>query len=251
VPENVNLNLHIGICHAQLKQFDQAKATFDRVLSFAPQNLNAFVNIFNTWLRHKRQAELNELIVRMKALTNAPGAFYVELIESALEASNKAVAEDLMRFVEEKFAQDDQAMIELAMCYSGSDREAQGVNLLRQVLERNPGHIEAHIRLGVLYYEMKQTRLAKRHWDLAEAEAKRQNDQMMLYEIKTTRDHYLHGRRVPQNMFDFFTQMPSGLLDELLKNAPPEIAKMIRNNPEMLKTMFGDMAGFNEGDFYG
>jgi len=250
-PENVNLHLHIGICYAQLKQFDQAKATFERLLAFAPKNLNAYINVYNTWLRHKRQAELAELIVRMKALANPPGAFFVDLIEKALEFENKVVAEDLMAFLEEKYAQDDQAMMDLAMCYSGNDREARGVNLLRLVLERNPSHIEAHIRLGVLYFEMKQTRLAKRHWDLAEAQARQQNNQMMLYEIKTTRDHYLHGRRAPKNMFDFITQMPPGLLDELLKNAPPEVVKMIKNNPEMLKTLLGDMAGLNEGDIYG
>jgi hypothetical protein len=91
------------------------------------------------------------------------------------------------------------------------------------------------MQLGIVYYHLDQTRLAKRHWDRAETQARKENNQMLLYKIKLIKDEFLYNKVPPSTPRELFKNLPPQVLEEMLKDAPPEVAAMLRNmSPDML-----------------
>ena len=102
------------------------------------------------------------------------------------------------------------------------------------------------MQLGIVYYHLDQTRLAKRHWDKAEAQARKENNQMLLYKIKLIKYEFLYGQAPPSSLGDLLKNLPPQLLEEMLKEAPPEVAAMLRNmSPDMLEMMLS-MSDFDD-----
>jgi tetratricopeptide (TPR) repeat protein len=142
-------------------------------------------------------------------------------------------------------------MSELAMRYMQINRENRAVSLLRQILKANPDHALAHLRLGTIYYKMGQTRLAHRHWDKAEAQARKENNQMVLYELKMNKDFLVYGKQPPRTPLEMLQSMPPELKRQMLNQLPPDIAELIQNlDPSMIEAMtdFGFPDDFDEDD---
>ena len=104
---------------------------------------------------------------------------------------------------------------------------------------------------------MDQTRLAKRHWDRVQTQARKENDQLLLYRIKSIKDEFLHGKPPASSPIELLRNMPPAAREELFKHAPPEVAAALRemdlDTLEMLFSLGGfddDPFGDDEDDFY-
>jgi hypothetical protein len=123
-------------------------------------------------------------------------------------------------------------------------------------LKNNPRNAEANLHLGIAYFNLDQTRLAKRYWSRAESHARKDNNFLLLHRIQIVKDDLLHDIPPPRNPMDMLMNMPPEILDELAKDAPPEIAEMLRNKDilELIMRMgsFGSDDDFDddEEDFF-
>jgi hypothetical protein len=155
----------------------------------------------------------------------------------------------MLRLVEAKYAGDDEVMVNVASAYIDLEQDDKAASILRGVLKNNPNHIGANMELGIAYHMLGQTRLAKNHWHAAEVEARRQNDPLLVHQVKQIKDRYLHGKPVPDNPLEMFMSLPPEVRANLLKDAPPEVAEMLQDldnmDPDLLN-MLSDLGGFDD-----
>jgi hypothetical protein len=72
------------------------------------------------------------------------------------------------------------------------------------------------MRLGIIYYIRDQRRLARRHWNTAEKQARKENDDQLLFELEITKNALTRGIPPP----------PRGLAN-LLHDMPPELGDFL------------------------
>jgi hypothetical protein len=199
------------------------------------------------WLSNKAIPEVQQTFEQIKAVPEpVPGGLFLDLFERCHQFNQDAEAEKILAFAKDRYATDDEIMIGVAVGYSHLDQDNRAASILRGVLQNNPSHIEANLQLGIVYYHLDQTRLAKRHWDKAEAQARKENNQMLLYKIKLIKDEFLYGKAPPTTPRELFKNLPPQVLEEMLKDAPPEVAAMLRNMPPDMLEMILSMGGFDD-----
>ncbi len=249
-PNNQQLLTVIGGTYADWHKFKEARTYLEQARAINPNDLQTLHTIFMIWLSNKAMPEVEQTLEHIKAVPESavPAGLFLDLFERCLQFKQEAVAEKILTFTKERYRADDEVMIGVAVGYSHLDQDNQAAAILRRVLEHNPTHIEANMQLGIVYYHLDQTRLAKRHWDKAEAQAHKENNQMLLYKIKLVRDDLLYGKAPPSSPRELLRNLPPQVLEEMLKDAPPELAAMMRNmTPDMLD-MILSMSGL-EDDF--
>lgn len=246
-PNNQQLLTVIGGTYADWHKFKEARTYLDQARAINPNDLQTLHTIFMIWLSNKAISEVQQTLEHIKAVPGpVPGGLFLDLFERCLQFKQEAVAEQLLAFAKERYAADDEVMIGVAVGYSHLDQDNQAAAILRHVVQNNPTHIEANMQLGIVYYHLDQTRLAKRHWDKAEAQARKENNQMLLYKIKLVKDDLLYGKAPPSSPRELFKNLPPQVLEEMLKDAPPELAAMLRNmSPDMLD-MILSMSGLDD-----
>jgi tetratricopeptide (TPR) repeat protein len=241
VPDSQRLCVVIGGTYADLKDYKQTRHYFEKALTLNPNDLQTLYTIFLVWLEHDSERDLKQTVERVKALTGAvPGSFFVDLIDRCLEHNQHKQAKALLEYAEGRYADTENTLVDLAIRYAQVNQENRAVAILRQILQDNPDHPQANLRLGSIYYRMGQTRLAHRHWDRAETQARKENNQMILYELKMNKDLLIHGKQPPRTPLEMLQNMPPELRQQMLNQLPPEIAAILQNlSPDMIETMLG------------
>jgi tetratricopeptide (TPR) repeat protein len=246
-PGNQQLLTMIGGTYADWGKFKEARQYLEQARAINPNDLQTLHTIFMIWLSHKAIPEVQQTLEHIKAVSGpVPGGLFLDLFERCHQYNQAAEAEKILAFTKERYAEDDELMIGVAVGYSHLDQDNRAASILRSVLQNNPTHIEANIQLGIVYYHLDQTRLAKRHWDKAETQARKENNQMLVYKIKLIKDDFLYDKAPPSSPRELLKNLPPQLLEEMLKDAPPEVAAMLRNmSPEMLGMMLS-MGDFDD-----
>lgn len=248
VPDSQRLHVVIGGAYVDLKEFDQARHYFEQALRLNPNDLQTLYMIFLIWLEHESEPDLVQVVDRIKAVKGSvPDLFFLDLIDRCLERDQLEFAQSLLEYTESEYADSEEMMLELAMRYAQANQENKAVALLRQIIKVNPDHTQAHLRLGSIYYKLGQTRLAQRHWDKAESQARKENNQMALYELKMNKDFLVYGKRPPRNPLEMLQSMPPELRKQMLEQLPPEVAHILQDlDPDMLDAMLD--LGFDDED---
>ncbi len=251
VPNSPRLLFLIGDVHLSRDEVDEARRYFDKALAVNPADLQLLHALYMAWLDTGSEPDINQTFEQIKAIkTSIPSGFFLDLINHCLEYEYYDHAEELIDYTEAHYQEDVPTMLALVELFRRRQEDKRALATLRHIIKEHPDHAEANMELGTLYFEMDQTRLAKRHWQKAEAQARKENNQMLLYQIKTTKDVFLHGKQPPQNVAQFFHQMPPELRQELLAQAPPEIAEVLRNmSPEMLESILREAMSDEAGPF--
>jgi tetratricopeptide (TPR) repeat protein len=241
VPDSQKLRVLMGGAYADLKDFARARQYFEQALAGNPNDLQTLFTIYTIWLQYRSKRDLDQTLERIKALpASTPSSFFFDLFDHSLQAEESKRAETILKLIEDRYAGDEWALVELALRYVDLDQDARAVSILRGILKDHPKHIDANMQLGTIYYRMGQTRLGKRHWQAAETQARQENDYMRLHQLKMIKDHLMHGRALPTNPFEMLQDMPPDVLEGLLRQAPPEVAELIRNmDPDMLAALMG------------
>ncbi|MCB0155811.1 MAG: hypothetical protein KDF65_13515, partial [Anaerolineae bacterium] len=212
-------------------------------------DLQTLHTVFTIWLQNKSRPDMAKTLEHLQAMTPpAPAGLFFDLFERCSRFEQQEMGEAILAFVAEKYAADVEAMVAVASRYGDLEQEQKALSILRRVLKDQPNHIEANIQLGLTYFYLEQTRLAKRHWDKATELARQANDQITLHRIKLMTDELLYGKRPPQNPSEVLRNLPPQVLEQMLKDAPPEIAEMLRNVPPDLLDLFGGLGDFDDDD---
>ncbi len=250
VPDNQRLLVMMGGAYADWGKLKQARQYLDQARTVNPNDLQTLHTIYQIWLYNESKPDLQQTFEHIKAVTDPiPGGFFLDLFHQCYEHDYEEEGEKLLKFAEEKYADDIDILVGVAAGYSILEQENSAMAILRRVLKKNPTHIEANIQLGILYHDMGQTRLAKRHWEKAESQASKENDPMALYKIKLTKDEYLYNKPPPTNPLEMLRDLPPQVRDELLKTAPPEIAALLRDmDPNMLDILLSMGGGLDDFD---
>ena len=256
VPDSQRLHTVIGGTYADQGDFEQARTYFKQALALNPNDLQTLHTIHMVWLEYDSKPDLKQNLERIKSLSGSvPSVFFISLIDRCFEHDQFQQAKELLEYTEARYPDDENTLLDLAMRYAETNQEKHAISLLRQILQDNSDHIEANLRLGSIYYKIGQTRLAHRHWDKAEQQARRENNQMALYHLKTVKNILVHGKAPPQNPLEMLQDMPPELKRQMLEQLPPEIADILQNmDPEMLEMMmnfgFWDDDDYDDEDYY-
>jgi tetratricopeptide (TPR) repeat protein len=253
VPHNQRLLTMLGGTYVDWGKLKQGRQYLEEALAVDPNDLHTLYTIFIIWLEHNASQELQQTFERIKAISQPiPGEFFLDLFEQCQKFNRKKEGRKILEYTEQRFADDADVLVTIAHHYVELEQDSVALSILRRVLRDNPDHIEANIELGVLYYYMDQTRLAKRHWDKAQAQAQREKNPLMAHRVKLVKDEFLHGKTPPRNPLEMLMNLPPHLREQLINQAPPEVAEMLRD-PELLEIMsrLGGLGEFgDEDDFY-
>lgn len=254
-PDSQRLYTAKGAIYAMQRQFDQARQAFDQAVALDPNDLQTFHTIFTIWLAHKaKKADLNRTLEQIKAVTSPiPVSFFIDLIQHCQDSKQDTLAKALLAYTETRYAQEESALLELAMLHGDLRQFDHAADLLRRVLKTNPDHPRANLNLGAVYHQMGQTRLAQRHWDKAEQLARQANDHQLLYELKLIKDMMLRGKMPPQNLMEIWRDLPPELRQQFINQLPPDMAAMLnRMGPNALDMILGaipdELFDFDEED---
>lgn len=240
LPDSLQLLVLLGKIYAGREKFERASDYFDRALAQNPNDLTTLHDIYITWLNVDHEDNRQNLLTRIKAALPAPpGVLYLSLFKACLDHDHLEEAERHLEYVVDTYSGDDNLLVNAARGYLLLEKNEKSVAILKDVLKRNPDNFEANLHLGMYYHEQGHARLAKRYINKAEAQARKENDQMKLYQVKVLKDEAIHGKKLPNNPIDMLLSMPPELRDELLKGAPPEVLDMLKNDPGILKMMMG------------
>ncbi|MDX1521178.1 MAG: tetratricopeptide repeat protein [Anaerolineae bacterium] len=250
LPNNQRLHLVMGTVYFTLQEFDDGRRAFEKALAVNPNDLQTLYTIFMSWLKADSQTDINQTLARIKAVPGLiPGDFFLDLIAQCMDFDRHDLANELIDFTEARYRDDIEVVLSLSSLFRELEQAKRALALVRHVIKDHPDHAEANIELGVIYFELDQVRLAKRHWQKAEEQAKKVNDQMLLYQIKTVRDVMLHGKQPPQSMGQILQQMPPELRQQMIEDAPPEIREMLRDMPpDMIDMLINAAMGGGELD---
>ncbi|MBN1993287.1 MAG: tetratricopeptide repeat protein [Anaerolineae bacterium] len=253
VPHNQRLLTMLGGTYVDWGKLKQGRQYLEEALAVDPNDLHTLYTIFIIWLEHNASQELQQTFERIKAVPQPiPGEFFLDLFEQCQKFNRKKEGRKILEYTEQRFADAADVLVTIAHHYVELEQDSAALSILRRVLRDNPDHIEANIELGVLYYYMDQTRLAKRHWDKAQAQAQREKNPLMAHRVKLVKDEFLHGKTPPRNPLEMLMNLPPHLREQLINQAPPEVAEMLRD-PELLAMMsrLGGLGEFDdEDDFY-
>lgn len=255
VPDSQRLHVMIGGTYAELGDFDQAREYSERALAINPNDLQTLYTIFLVWLEYESEPGLKQVLDRIKAITTPiPSSFFFDLIDRSFEAEQDDQAKALLEYVETRYSDDEKVLVGVATHYANIDQQSHAISILRRVLKNDPVHAEANLRLGSIYYEIGQTRLARRHWKQAEQQARKENDQILLYQLKMDKDFWMYGKSPPQNPIEVLRQLPPELKRQMLDQLPPEAADILNMDPDILELMMGfdylDDFEDDEDDYY-
>lgn len=248
LPNSQRLCAGIGMVYADLKEFDKTRQYFERALAIDPNDLQTLFLMFVVWLDYKSASDVDKTFERIKAVRETiPSGFFIDLIDRCIEVGEVERAKAIGKFIEERYTKDEKTLVGLAEQYKELNQKEQAMNLLRHVLKNNPSHAEANMNLGTLYYESGQTRLGKQHWQNAEIQARKDDNQVLLYQLKITRDALLYGKPLAKNPLQMLKGIPPELMEMVLRNAPPEMAAMLKKlGPEAFVSLLEDL---NNGSF--
>ncbi len=255
VPNNQQLLTMLGGTYVDWDKHEIGRDYLDRALAVDPTNLTTLHTIFTIWLEHNAPKELQQTLEHIKAIAQPiPGEFFLDLFEQCEKFNHPQEGRKILEYARQRYAGNADVLATIAHHYIDLEEDNTALSILRGVLKENPNHIEANIELGVLYHFMDQTRLAKRHWDKAQSQAQRENNPMLVHRVKLVKDEFLHGKAPPRDPLEMIANLPPHLREELIKQAPPDVAEMLRD-PEILEMMsrFGGMGGApfdDEDDFY-
>jgi tetratricopeptide (TPR) repeat protein len=162
---------------------------------------------------------------------STPASFFLDLFDRTFELDNEDQAQEILKLIEARYSQDKEARLDLALRLMDLDQDNQAIAMMRQLVQEYPTYLEAQMHLGGLYYHIGQTHLAKRHWNKAETQARKANDQAFLAELEFFKDQLIHGPSLPGELFEILRDMPPEMLESFLEetNAPPDIIDLIRN----------------------
>lgn len=217
VPDNPDLYTYIGAIYADLNDFDQARRYFEQALALDPANLSTFHFMLLVWLDHWQLDEVDRTLETVKTLDPpAPASFLLELAEHCSKANLNNRTWNLLEYAERLYPDDPEVLMEIAWRLSDDDQDARAIGYLRRILRQNPKHAEANMWLGTIYYTKDQRHLARRHWNIAEQQARKENDIRILTELRMTKNALVHG-----------ILPPSRGLANLLDDMPPELADFL------------------------
>ncbi len=251
-PDNQRLHLVMGLSYARDRDFDQARRYFEIALALDPTELNALHDIFLVWVNLGVEPDLEQIINRIKAVQSPiPAGFFIDLIGHSREAKRNAVAESLLEHAEARYAEDEAALLDVAMERLEMGQDEHAATLLRRILKNKPDYAPANLRLGAIYYKMGQTRLANRHWDKVQQQAQKEGDHELLHELKIVKDVLVYGKLPPRSPLEMLSSMPPQLRQQMIDQLPPEIAAALRNgDPDILEAILDLAMGddFDEED---
>jgi Flp pilus assembly protein TadD len=104
-------------------------------------------------------------------------------------------------------------LLEMARLAFNNNEDNRAAGYLRRILRHHPNHAEANLRLGAIYYTLNQTRLAKRHWAIAEQQARQENDALLLAELQITKNSLMYGIEPTRGLSDLLGLLPPDLSD--------------------------------------
>lgn len=235
-----------GAIHAQWGKLDEARAYFDEARKLKPDDLQTYYITFRSWLEYGPKADLRRAWEQIKQIPDpVPGSFFLDLGEQAFQAGEEKLAEEILAHTEGRYPADLETLMGVATGYSDLDQDRKALSILRSLVKQQPDHIELHMQLARIYHYLDKKRLTRKHLDKAETLARRQNDRMQLYTINLLQDELLHGRPPPQNPLEMLSRLPPDAQEEILRDAPPEIAAILRMGGGAMSDI---LAGLDEED---
>jgi len=260
VPDSQRLRVMIGGTYVSIGKIKQARKYLEEARAINPNDLQTLYMIFGIWLENYSKRDLRKTLEHIKAVTAPiPGSFFLDLFQYCLNFDHEEEGQKLLEVAEERYLDDENIAVGIAVGYLSLDEDNRALSILRGVLDKNRTHIEANIQLGILYHRMGQTRLAKRHWETAEKQARKENNPLLLHQIKLIKDDLLYGKPLPSNPIEMLRTLPPEVREQLLKTAPPEIAALLEDmGPDMLDLLFelggpsdfdDEFFDFDEDDF--
>ena len=238
IPDSPILHLAIGATYLQVeKNKVQAKAAFDEAIALDPNSLQTNFAVAKIWMRHGSWVEADQQLENLYTLDPpVPIHVFIDLAEDLDEQDQVKRAKAIYDRLLELHPDDPEILVAQAGFHYHNDQEPQAIACLRKVLAQNPAHAEANFQLGTIYYEMDQTRLGKRHWDKAEAQARKEMNGMLLMAIQSTRNRLMYGRT--SSPLSMFNEIPPHVLEMMGDQIPPDLLETLRNTPpEVLAEM--------------
>ncbi len=250
LPNNSLLLSMMGSTYLDQGKTDQARKYFEQAIAVNPNDIKMLHMIYLMWLDPYSAKDLQQIFEYMQAATpTIPGAIYIDLFEQCMDYDQEVEGRKLLTYAQKTYPNDIDLQVGIAVCYINLDEENTAVPILRSAIKKNPNHIDANIQLGVAYHYLDQARLAKRCWDKAKSQAQKENNQLVLHKIKMIKDELLYGKTISNNPFEMLQGLPPQVLEEMLKDAPPEIAAMFESMGSDMFDILADMAEeFDEDD---
>jgi tetratricopeptide (TPR) repeat protein len=256
-PNSQQLLVMMGGTYADWGKMKQARDYLEQARAANPDDLSTLHTIFLIWLGHNSAKAARQTFEHARAVTApVPGTFFLDLAEHCYEYDEPELSRQILEYTEQQYPNNEVVLVGTAVGYLNLDEDRRAVSILRRVLQKNATNIEANIQLGLVYYSKDQSRLAKRHWQTAESQARKNDDHATLHRIKLMKDELLYGKTPPRNPLEMLATLSPEAREQLLSTAPPEIANILRDMSPLEMEMLLDMAaGFDdefidEDDFF-
>ncbi len=253
LPGNVHLMIRLGSLYAQTGNLEQADRLLAQVTDKNPQDLKTLSEIYALWVEAAEKERSAQVLQRLKTLVPPPpGQLFLAFFKLCYDHDLPEEAEAHLNYLLQHYQSDFSVLLHTAEAFIILQKEEKAMDLLQDLLKRQPDNPEVHLNTGMLYYEQNNKKRAKEHLNRAETLARNVNDPLLAYKIKMYRDEVIHGKKVSDNPVGAILSMPPDVRRQLLKGAPPEVIDMIENNPALFKMMAGifDEDDFDEDDFF-
>ena len=251
IPDSQILLILAGDISLDMPDLAQAKQYFNQAINLYPNDVQVHFGVMMTWLHHEKEKEFEQVLDRLFTLKPTPAVeLFLQMAERFDYLGYSDYVIPLLQRVKTLYPNSTDLAIEIAWYYYDNDQNKEALVELRSALKINPHHAEANLRIGIIYYEMGQTRLGRKHWQTAEKQAKLDKNGPLLLEIQTTKDLYIHGRRQPSSPLEMLNRLSPEMLDMMADSMPPELLDLLKNAPPGFLESLMDIELMDEDDFY-
>ena len=198
-PANGRVMVSSGLCYAGMQNIGAARQQFERALALDERNLDVRFLVIRAWLELDRWPDARALLEEADRLEPAPPpGFYIDLAEYCQRLERAEWAMHVLELARPRYPDEPRLLVATAIVLGENQQAERAIGYLRRAVKLDPNLADAHLWLGNFYYaELRQPRLAARHWQTAEQLARRANDMQMLFYIRASKDFFQRGRSGP------------------------------------------------------
>ncbi len=177
-PNHIVANMNLGLIQIESGELEEAAQSFERVIRSKPSELEARIRLATIYLD---VAKVPEGVVQLDyIIANDTQGIYRERAEAILAMLEQRIGSDRLALIREfnqeaskiksvlSEAPDDiDALFEMGGLLLRERKTDEAMEVFRKVLELDPGHIEARVRLGALKEEKELFAEAAEHYAIS------------------------------------------------------------------------------------